>query len=268
VVSIIALLISILLPSLKAARDQAKAVRCLSNLRQYGTASQYYVQDTGGTYLPCYNISRHYGNPSLKQTMTPYWFQYLPFMYLSNQLEISECPADRGFEDVDVPGNLRGPYSNLDEGGLPSQVYFSYAMNPNQPKRAEPVYPDTNEGKLEVAPVVVPYDVEEVVERFNPGYVDRIKRPAEFGFLMETASQALIRPRDPFEWFRFAHANKRVMTVTFADTHATTMGQKDIYPGNFEVFPVGTPDDDAWQWEAKYRGFWFGDLDAVRADLY
>ncbi len=45
VISIIALLIAILLPSLKRARDQAKDAVCRSNLHQLGLANQYYTQD-------------------------------------------------------------------------------------------------------------------------------------------------------------------------------------------------------------------------------
>ena len=45
VVSIIALLISILLPSLKRARDQAKAVKCLAHARGMGQATQVFAVD-------------------------------------------------------------------------------------------------------------------------------------------------------------------------------------------------------------------------------
>ena len=45
VIGIIALLISILLPSLNRARESAKSVACLSNLRQVGTAMFMYVND-------------------------------------------------------------------------------------------------------------------------------------------------------------------------------------------------------------------------------
>lgn len=51
VVAIIALLISILLPSLKGARDQANRAVCASNLHQMGLAMRSYAQDYNG-YLP------------------------------------------------------------------------------------------------------------------------------------------------------------------------------------------------------------------------
>ncbi|MBN1437436.1 MAG: prepilin-type N-terminal cleavage/methylation domain-containing protein [Sedimentisphaerales bacterium] len=45
VVSIIALLISILLPALSRAREQAKSVVCMANLKQQGLAVYYYAED-------------------------------------------------------------------------------------------------------------------------------------------------------------------------------------------------------------------------------
>ena len=56
VISIIALLISILLPSLGSARDAARTVSCLSNQRQWLIASNLYQMDYQG-YLPGYDIT-------------------------------------------------------------------------------------------------------------------------------------------------------------------------------------------------------------------
>lgn len=50
VIAIIALLIGILLPSLGAARDTAKNLKCQSNLRQFGIASVTYSADNKGAY--------------------------------------------------------------------------------------------------------------------------------------------------------------------------------------------------------------------------
>jgi len=53
VVAIIALLISILLPSLASAREQAKKIRCLANMKDLGTASQIYSNnDSQGILVP------------------------------------------------------------------------------------------------------------------------------------------------------------------------------------------------------------------------
>lgn len=52
VIGIIALLISILMPALSRAREQANAVKCLSNLRQIGTAIQQYAAANQGFLVP------------------------------------------------------------------------------------------------------------------------------------------------------------------------------------------------------------------------
>lgn len=52
VIGIIALLISILLPSLNRARESARSAQCLSNLKQIGQAMQMYVNDHKGTLPP------------------------------------------------------------------------------------------------------------------------------------------------------------------------------------------------------------------------
>ncbi len=52
VVSILALLVSILLPSLKGARDQAKSVVCGSNIRQLALANELYANDHEGRFAP------------------------------------------------------------------------------------------------------------------------------------------------------------------------------------------------------------------------
>jgi prepilin-type N-terminal cleavage/methylation domain-containing protein/prepilin-type processing-associated H-X9-DG protein len=52
VIGIIALLISILLPSLNKAREQAATMKCLSNLRQIGNAIQLYAVANKGFLVP------------------------------------------------------------------------------------------------------------------------------------------------------------------------------------------------------------------------
>ena len=54
VIGIIALLISILLPSLNRAREMSNRIKCSSNLRQIGQAMQLYANENGGDFPRTY----------------------------------------------------------------------------------------------------------------------------------------------------------------------------------------------------------------------
>lgn len=87
VVAIIALLISILAPSLAEARRQTRASVCLSNMRQLGVASHMYASAFNGMLVD-YGLA-HGGSVDEDTT----WFNSLRREY-GNQL-VARCPEDR-----------------------------------------------------------------------------------------------------------------------------------------------------------------------------
>lgn len=72
VISIIALLVSILLPALARAREQAKSIVCLSNLRQQGLTMALYVGDNDGYYARSITESYNFGRVSVFELLEPY----------------------------------------------------------------------------------------------------------------------------------------------------------------------------------------------------
>src|SRR5687767_3475538 len=72
VIGIIALLISILLPSLARAREQGNQIKCLSNLRQLGMAFFMYANENRQR-LP---FQGSQGNPAYEDWI---WWQETPF---------------------------------------------------------------------------------------------------------------------------------------------------------------------------------------------
>lgn len=66
VIGIIAVMIALLLPALSRAREQANAVKCMSNLRQLGQAFVMYSENNKGIVIPSYTMTGTNGGPTVK----------------------------------------------------------------------------------------------------------------------------------------------------------------------------------------------------------
>ena len=90
VVAIIALLISILLPSLRQAREQAKQVVCMSNMQQMGVAMLSYALNNR-EYVP--GSSCPLAEPDIEHPEELYWLTIL--QKYTNQTLIGRCCGDK-----------------------------------------------------------------------------------------------------------------------------------------------------------------------------
>ncbi len=121
VVSIIALLVAILLPSLAKAREQTKSLKCLANLRTIGNGVALYVQDhqilPGPLHPPIYRKTANM--PKFTQRL---WFlldRLAPYFSKSDESleyvdKVSECPTAVGkYKDsLFLPPSEGGPNEN------------------------------------------------------------------------------------------------------------------------------------------------------------
>jgi len=87
VIAIIALLMAILLPALHRARDQARAVICLHNLKQWGLATSQYATESEGILW-----RESYPQGGQIQTTAGDWMAMLQ-PYYQNIDEIRLCPS-------------------------------------------------------------------------------------------------------------------------------------------------------------------------------
>jgi prepilin-type N-terminal cleavage/methylation domain-containing protein len=86
VISIISLLIAILLPALGKAREAARAIVCMSNIRQVATASQLYREDNK-QYLPYYKTFATWQPGCLVLELDKH-------DYLKKEADVYRCPDD------------------------------------------------------------------------------------------------------------------------------------------------------------------------------
>lgn len=226
VISIIALLISILLPALRSAREAAQSAGCLSQLRQIGMAVNLYLNDYGPWLPPCAGNRPHpYGGASgTRFPGGPYpWFtQYLINDYMGGVSDAMTCPSDdlRLFSD---PTRFRR-FRNLQTGIV--DVGYSYVHNSGTPRNRFSVIPGGD-----------------VLS--NPGMLDKVKEPSDFGVYFEGGQSINAVWSNPPGRLRFSHGGGRMMNILFGDAHAAPR----------ELDQVHTPELPVPQ---EFRALWFG----------
>lgn len=128
VVAIIALLISILLPSLSKAKEQAKQVKCGTQLKQIGLALAM-CEDENRGQVPSHDDGGVVTAPYVMLT----WLDCLYDLDYTQNIDISFCPSDR---NPDEATRLRGAewgFNSIREFGVDEQpkpgIRTSYALN-------------------------------------------------------------------------------------------------------------------------------------------
>ncbi len=92
VIAIIALLMSILMPALQRVREQARAVTCLSNLKQWGLIFSMYTDEHGGNFQRGLDRGHH-------------WIVVLrPYFSDANDTRMFYCPSAMRHIDTTASG--------------------------------------------------------------------------------------------------------------------------------------------------------------------
>jgi len=120
VIAIIALLASMLLPALSKAREMARSVKCISNLKQFGTANMMYAADNDG-WLP-YNPGQTETYTLWDNDLTPYLNYDMANRETRKDYSIFHCPSGGKAYYSQWPHRARGyaynGYIRANEGGI------------------------------------------------------------------------------------------------------------------------------------------------------
>ena len=124
VISIISLLIAILLPALAKARESARGVACLTNVKQFGAVLAVYQNESNNQHFPA----------RIADTGQDRWLEPMRRLLQSskNAIQILDCPSDN-WQGQTRWGDPRWGKYRLDKvyssDQLPSRVRFSYGIN-------------------------------------------------------------------------------------------------------------------------------------------
>ncbi len=98
---IIAILAGMLLPALNSAREKARAVSCLGNLKQIGYACRFYMNDFNG-----YLIGSGVYPSTVHSTGRTHWLGYLREAYLKREpyttkRDLFYCPSESRYTSIE-----------------------------------------------------------------------------------------------------------------------------------------------------------------------
>ena len=232
VVAIIAVLVALLLPAIAKARENAKSILCLSNLRQIGTAFGYYRSDYNDYFTPVVASYSHFDWNYDGWPPRGRWFHYLePYTKTYN---VFNCPVknaqSQGTRVVDqngenVPGWDPG-WGKMPRGRALYGMLCNYAYNRINVG-----------GVLDSGPAAEPHDrmkkesdIENLVASSGiGGTVQQVLVVVDGVFFMMDAAGPVPNPTDMLSiWWdgRFIHNGN--LNALFVDGRASTQSFYDL----------------------------------------
>ena len=133
VIAIIAILAAMLLPALSSARENARTISCVSNMKQLSLVYMFYGIDYED-YLPCLNNLNSGGTNSYGQTVSAKnWLDDLVMLYLGSQQasvnpsKVLRCPAETVKDDITTNYGLNYLIATNSNGGIKTTSFQAHS---------------------------------------------------------------------------------------------------------------------------------------------
>lgn len=235
VIAIIALLLSIIAPALRKAKDAGQRIVCSNNVRSLGTANQIYASEHNGWYVPVWDPSRsagmtHWvGNPDFRSYMQMDQLQDNPAAGSYDSPDKLLCPSDRISRDPANAGegNVLISYGyNLTDWGFDSGSYKGHR---------------SSNLKLPASKLAFTESVDWWVDWSGANYQNGWDK-------LDQASLTDYKNADPRVDGPVLYRHAEGANVGFYDGHVDYMKKTDIF------------DIDAWRATPRKPGMWVVDL--------
>ena len=241
VIGIIALLISILLPSLNAAREQANSIKCLSNLRQLGVAAATYTSQNKMYLIPSDVQDRKFPVSLSYQDVNESWATILVADGFLSYPEVTSTTVPPGSDNVFrcPSGVLESsavtylsstvPSSRTDSQGAMASVHTSMRLRPNMNIFSWYGINATNDSGYKTPYFRNTIETDGKTSGFRKA--NEVRNSSEMVFLFDglyglnylTTNANRINAR---------HNNQKITNIAFVDGHAESLRTKDLPGGD------------------------------------
>ena len=158
VIGIIAVMLSILLPTLAGARQRAQSVQCLSNLRQIGQTAIIYANENKGFLFQCCPVNKLTAGTPPKDYYDDSFYRFSLSQaetisrYMKRQTKVWYCPSNQFNPPAGQRPITEDDFYPPDHGGIwdgtvnMGRTRYWWLGNPNPPDYSGPLTDVTGQG--------------------------------------------------------------------------------------------------------------------------